>query len=79
MHGNLDRRVPVENGERMRDALTDARKDFEWVLFPEAGHGFAKPEETVAYWQRIEAFLARHLNAPAAATATVGTPAAAPR
>ena len=62
-HGRLDRRVPVEHGERMRDALTKHNPNVEWVLYDREGHGWGLPETEVDFWTRVEKFLARHNGA----------------
>jgi len=62
VHGDDDYRVPIENGERMRDALKKAGKEFEWVMYVDEGHGFSKPSNELDYWRRVEAFLAKHLR-----------------
>lgn len=62
MHGDDDRRVPIEHGERMRDALSKHGKTFEWMEYVDEGHGFMRLKNELDYWQRIEAFLARHLR-----------------
>jgi dipeptidyl aminopeptidase/acylaminoacyl peptidase len=62
VHGAVDRRVPVENGEKMHQALKQAGKSVEWVLYADEGHGFARRENRVDQWKRIETFLGRHLK-----------------
>jgi dipeptidyl aminopeptidase/acylaminoacyl peptidase len=59
-HGRLDRRVPVEHGERMRDAVMKHNPNVEWVLYDREGHGWGLPETEVDFWTRVEKFLARH-------------------
>ena len=61
-HGGMDRRVPIENGERMRDAMLKIGKKVDWVYYPDEGHGFARDENLIDYWTRVEAFLARNLK-----------------
>lgn len=61
-HGGADRRVPVQNGERMRDALQKLGKPVEWVLYKDEGHGFRHTDNEVDYYRRIEAFLDKHLK-----------------
>lgn len=61
-HGGDDRRVPVQNAERMRDALQSRGKPVEWVLYPRAHHGFNLLEDEVDYYGRVERFLAQHLK-----------------
>ncbi len=59
-YGELDRRVPLEHGERMRDALKQAGNPPEWVTYREGHSYWALPNE-LDYFRRVEAFLARHL------------------
>jgi dipeptidyl aminopeptidase/acylaminoacyl peptidase len=62
VHGGGDRRVPLQHAEGMRDALEAADKPFEWVVYPEEGHGFLKVENRTDFYRRMETFLARHLG-----------------
>jgi carboxymethylenebutenolidase len=40
LYGALDQSIPVEQVERMRKAIREARKNAEIVVYPEAGHAF---------------------------------------
>jgi dipeptidyl aminopeptidase/acylaminoacyl peptidase len=62
-YGRLDRQVPIEHGERMRNALRRHNPNVEWVLYDEEGHGWHKLKTQVDFWTRVEKFLARHLTA----------------
>lgn len=62
VHGGRDRRVPIQNGERMRDALVKLGKPVEWVLYEDEYHGFFYKKNEFDYWRRVEAFLAKHLK-----------------
>ena len=62
VHGSQDRRVPMQNAERMRSALERNGKPVEWVSYPDEGHGFQYLENELDYYRRVEAFLARHLK-----------------
>jgi dipeptidyl aminopeptidase/acylaminoacyl peptidase len=62
VHGGIDRRVPIQNGERMRDALQKNGKVYEWLVYPDEGHGFRYDNNRFDYYRRIEAFLAKHLK-----------------
>ena len=62
VHGGGDRRVPIKHAEGMRDALQAAGKGFEWVVYPEEGHGFTKPENKIDRLNKIGDFLARHIG-----------------
>jgi dipeptidyl aminopeptidase/acylaminoacyl peptidase len=61
-HGGMDRRVPIDNAQRMLAALRNAGKSVEWVEYKEEEHGFFFPENEFDYYRRVEAFLARHLK-----------------
>lgn len=64
-HGESDRRVPLEHGMRMRNALREAgHRELEWIAYPEEGHGWSKPENRYDFWTRVEKFLATHLTKP---------------
>jgi dipeptidyl aminopeptidase/acylaminoacyl peptidase len=60
--GGGDRRVPLEHGTRMREALRAAGREPEWVLYPEEGHQWQLTETKVDFARRLESFLARHLR-----------------
>jgi len=62
-YGGEDRRVPIEHGKAMRDALAAAgNKNVEWVVYGEEGHGWSKLENNVDFWTRVERFLARNIG-----------------
>jgi dipeptidyl aminopeptidase/acylaminoacyl peptidase len=64
VYGAKDQRVPLIHGEKMRDALTHHNPNVEWVVFPDAGHGWADEETQINFWGRVEKFLAKHLASP---------------
>ncbi len=65
-YGGVDRRVPIEHGKRMRDALAKAgNANVEWIEYAKEGHGWALAETRVDFWTRVENFLSRHLTASA--------------
>ena len=61
-YGGRDRRVPIEHGERMRDALIKAGRPPEWVVYPDEPHGWFQQENQVDFWKRVEGFLAKHIG-----------------
>jgi dienelactone hydrolase len=71
-HGDKDRRVRVSQSRNMVRALTRAGASVDSVFYPEAGHGFSRPEDSIDFLRRVEAFLARHnpADAPAPAAAS---------
>ncbi|GAB3443205.1 S9 family peptidase [Massilia solisilvae] len=62
VHGGKDKRAPVEQAEAMRDALAKAGNAPEWLLAPAEGHGFYDTANLTAFYQKLEAFLARHIG-----------------
>jgi dipeptidyl aminopeptidase/acylaminoacyl peptidase len=62
-YGKRDRRLPIEHGERKRDALQAHSKQVERVRFDDEGHGWHKPETNKDFWGRFERFLGKHLKA----------------
>jgi dipeptidyl aminopeptidase/acylaminoacyl peptidase len=60
--GANDPRVKQAESEQIVAALRDAGIDHEYMLFPDEGHGFAKPENRLRFYAAAERFLARHLG-----------------
>ncbi len=60
--GEEDRRVPLAHGKRMRDALRKAGNEPVWVTYADEGHGWGMIKNRIDFAQRMEAFLAKHLQ-----------------
>jgi dipeptidyl aminopeptidase/acylaminoacyl peptidase len=60
--GANDPRVKQAESEQIVAALAEAGIDHEYLLFPDEGHGFAKPENRLKFYAAAERFLARHLG-----------------
>ncbi|MGH8990796.1 MAG: S9 family peptidase [Acidimicrobiia bacterium] len=60
--GANDPRVKQAEAEQIVAAMRDKGIDHEYLLFPDEGHGFAKPENRMRYYGAAEAFLAKHLG-----------------
>jgi dipeptidyl aminopeptidase/acylaminoacyl peptidase len=60
--GANDPRVKQAESEQIVAALKAAGLDYEYLLFPDEGHGFAKPENRLRFYAAAEAFLAKHLG-----------------
>jgi dipeptidyl aminopeptidase/acylaminoacyl peptidase len=60
--GGGDRRVPLVHGKRMRQALIDAGRPPNWVVYDEEGHGWQKLENKLDFARRLEEFLETHLK-----------------
>jgi dipeptidyl aminopeptidase/acylaminoacyl peptidase len=72
--GANDPRVKQAESEQIVAALDKAGIDYEYLLFPDEGHGFAKPENRLRFYAAADRFLARHLGGRAEEQA--GPPAA---
>jgi dipeptidyl aminopeptidase/acylaminoacyl peptidase len=60
--GANDPRVKQAESEQIVAALREAGIDHEYMLFPDEGHGFAKPQNRLRFYAAAERFLARHLG-----------------
>jgi dipeptidyl aminopeptidase/acylaminoacyl peptidase len=60
--GANDPRVKQAESEQIVAALAEAGIEHEYMLFPDEGHGFAKPENRLRFYTAAERFLARYLG-----------------
>ncbi|HZN63169.1 MAG TPA: prolyl oligopeptidase family serine peptidase, partial [Planctomycetota bacterium] len=60
--GANDPRVKQAESEAIVAAVRAKGKDVEYLLFADEGHGFARPENRMAFYASAEAFLAKHLG-----------------
>ena len=60
--GANDPRVKQAESEQIVAALTAAGIEHEYLLFPDEGHGFAKPANRMRFYSAAERFLARYLG-----------------
>lgn len=63
-HGKDDERAPYEHAKRLRNALDDANKPYEWFVLDKEEHGFYNPENQKAYMRKVISFLNQHLKQP---------------
>ena len=61
-HGANDPRVKQAESEQIVEAMKRNGIPYEYLLFPDEGHGFAKPENRLRFYAAAERFLARHLG-----------------
>jgi dipeptidyl aminopeptidase/acylaminoacyl peptidase len=59
--GAHDPRVKQAESEQIVSALRAKGKPVEYLLYPDEGHGFAKPGNRLDFYAKAEAFLAKHL------------------
>ncbi len=62
VQGKNDPRVNREESLQIVDALRAAGKTVEYLEFEDEGHGFARPENRLAFYAAAERFLAKHLG-----------------
>lgn len=60
--GANDPRVKQAESEQIVEAMKKAGKPVEYLLFPDEGHGFARPENRIKFYTAAEAFLAKYLG-----------------
>jgi dipeptidyl aminopeptidase/acylaminoacyl peptidase len=60
--GANDPRVKQAESEQIVAALEEAGIEHEYMLFPDEGHGFAKPGNRIKFYTAAERFLARYLG-----------------
>lgn len=61
LQGERDARVTLLEAEQMRDGLRRRGKIFEYVVYADEGHGFAKIDTRRDYIRRIGEFFGKHL------------------
>ncbi|MEJ2236740.1 MAG: S9 family peptidase [Gemmatimonadales bacterium] len=60
--GANDPRVKRAESEQIVAAMKRKGIDYEYILFPDEGHGFAKPANRLKFYAAAESFLAKHLG-----------------
>ena len=60
--GKNDARVKIATSDAMVAALRKAKREVIYVVYPDEGHGFARPENQLDFYGRVEEFLAKHLG-----------------
>lgn len=60
--GANDPRVKQAESEQIVAAMAAKGIKYEYLLYPDEGHGFAKPDNRIAFYAAAEKFLAEHLG-----------------
>lgn len=60
--GANDPRVKQAESEQIVEAMQNKGIEHEYMLFPDEGHGFAKPVNRLRFYAAAEKFLAKHLG-----------------
>jgi dipeptidyl aminopeptidase/acylaminoacyl peptidase len=61
-YGQNDPRVNIRHAEQLAQTLREHRLPVTLVVYPDEGHGFARPENNLDFFGRMEDFLAQHLG-----------------
>lgn len=61
-HGANDPRVKLQESELIVHALRERNLSVDFVVYPDEGHGFTRPENERDFNGRAEEFLAHHLG-----------------
>jgi dipeptidyl aminopeptidase/acylaminoacyl peptidase len=62
VQGANDVRVTREEVDQFIEAMRKQNLDYEYLLFPDEGHGLRKPENREKFYSAAEKFLAKHLG-----------------
>jgi dipeptidyl aminopeptidase/acylaminoacyl peptidase len=54
--------VKQAESEQIVEAMKSKGINYEYMLFPDEGHGFAKPENRIKFYAAAEKFLAHSLG-----------------
>ncbi|CAN5384570.1 S9 family peptidase [soil metagenome] len=60
--GQNDARVAIATVDAMVAALRKAKREVIYLVYPDEGHGFARPENQRDFYGRVEEFLTKHLG-----------------
>ena len=60
--GANDPRVKQSEADQIAKAMTEKNIPVTYVLYPDEGHGFARPENRMSFYAITEAFLAQNLG-----------------
>jgi dipeptidyl aminopeptidase/acylaminoacyl peptidase len=60
--GANDARVKPAESEQIVNAMQQRKLPVTYIVFPDEGHGFARPENNIAFFGAAEAFLSAHLG-----------------
>lgn len=62
VHGGKDKRAPIEHADTMRAALIKVGRAPEWIYAPNEGHGFYDTKNVTMFYEKLEAFLDKHIG-----------------
>ena len=60
--GANDPRVNIKESDQMVEAMRAKGLKVDYVVYPDEGHGFARPNNRLDFYGRVDEFLAKHLG-----------------
>jgi dipeptidyl aminopeptidase/acylaminoacyl peptidase len=60
--GANDPRVKKQESDQIVHAMREKELPVEYIVFPDEGHGFARPENSMRFWAATEDFLAKYMG-----------------
>ena len=69
--GANDPRVKQSESDQIVKVMREKNKEVKYVLYPDEGHGFARPENRLHFYAIAEEFLAKHLGGRAEPTGEI--------
>ena len=61
-HGANDVRCKLQESDQIVRAMRERGLPVTYIVYPDEGHGFARPENNIAFYGAAEAFLSAHLG-----------------
>ncbi len=62
IHGNEDKRAPLEHAEKLRDVLDEKGHPYEWLVKYKEGHGFYDEDNILEANTKILSFLGKYIG-----------------
>jgi len=62
VQGANDARVKRAESDQIVDAMRKKGKEVVYIVFPDEGHGFMRPENNLAFYAAAEPFFAKYLG-----------------
>lgn len=64
-HGSNDPRVKLAESDQIVTSMRSKGIDVDYLVYPDEGHGFARPNNRLDFYSRMEQFFAKHLGGKA--------------
>lgn len=64
VHGTADDNVHAQNSFRLVEALVQADKDFDWLMYPDKNHGIYGGNTRMHLYRKMTKFIERTLGKP---------------